>query len=625
MRIISKTYVLIGILVAVALFNLFILYNTQSTTANESYSIIRAGDLKTKVETIASLAGSIAGGNDNDRKSLQNEISDFNNILDILKNGGSIRDQGLTPIPESIVSEYEVVKKNWESYKSEASTIERVAIYNQDTLSAVDYVLQKNTEIVLTIDSLIRDLTELDRDYNRHKEIAKDLEEDAKIVQQDTLLISIGRENNTRQSLHDARLSFDVGIRKLTQSPLDDLDLSETRFKVEELASIPRENSKSLDQLDLLWESVSLRIKTLEKKSLYSDEFNQSFVSLNKQRKSLLNSIDKMLDMWNEDRINRRNQGQVITQIIIGIDITIFIGVLLIIQKSLSPLEKITGALSRIKEGVYGEKINYKSNDEIGELATTFNIMSDTIKTKEEEAKKIDIAKDEFLAMITHELKTPLVPIQGYADMLLGGHLGSLTDKQRERIEIIKTSSSSLVQLISDLLDVQKLELGQLRMVKEVTPIYDTISKSMQVLQTDADENKIRMSNEVNPNIMILHDSSRISQVLTNLIKNSLKAVAPNVGVVKISSSEDAKEVRIIVSDNGTGIPLEKQGKLFTKFYQADATLTREKGGSGLGLSICKGVIEAHGGKITLESTSNVGTSVSFTLPKIMHDEKTPV
>ena len=101
---------------------------------------------------------------------------------------------------------------------------------------------------------------------------------------------------------------------------------------------------------------------------------------------------------------------------------------------------------------MYGQKITYSGDDEVGQLAANFNIMSETIKEKEEEARKTDIAKDEFLAMITHELKTPLVPIQGYSDILLSEHLGKLTVKQKERINIIKSSSEALLSIISDLI-----------------------------------------------------------------------------------------------------------------------------------------------------------------------------
>jgi len=615
MKIISKTYLLVGVLIGVAFFNLFVLYDAQVSVSNESYSIIRAGDLKAKVETIAGLAGSIANGKETDRTQLEKEIKEFDSVLTTLKNGGTIRGQTIAAIPDSVLSNYEDVNKIWNSYRMDALEIQATSIYNKDVVSAVNYVLEKNTELILTADSLTRDLEILSRDYNRHKEIALELRETAKKIGQNALLVSLGQEDEAKQNLHKSRTIFDAGMRKLLQLPLDGLDLSGTNIKSENLAPIPRESSKSLDELDLLWEAVGLRIKTIETKSLYSDELDNPVSRINNQRQSLMDSIDAMLDMWNSDRIERRNQGQMITQAVIGVDIAIFVIVLYTIRRSLNPLERITDALSRIREGAYGEKIDYSAKDEIGELAASFNTMSETIRIKEEEAKKMDIAKDEFLAMITHELKTPLVPIRGYADILLSGHLGEMSEKQKERISIIKSSAASLLQLISDLLDVQKLELGQLKMKKENIDIYDTVAKSIQTLQPQAEEEKISIVNEIGKNI-IPHDSDRIIQVLTNLIKNSLKAVKPETGVIRLSSEETTDELKISVSDNGSGIPYDRQSRLFTKFYQADASLTREKGGSGLGLSICKGIVEAHGGKINLQSTPNSGTTVTFSLPK---------
>ncbi|MEW6043931.1 MAG: HAMP domain-containing sensor histidine kinase [Thermoproteota archaeon] len=618
MKIISKTYLLIGVLISVAVFNLFALYNTQVMTVGESYSILRAGDLKAKVETIASLATSIASGSESDRSVLEKEIKEFDTILETLQSGGTVRGQMITPIPDELVSEYDVVKKFWGAYKAEATQIQVSSIYDNEVVTALNYVLEKNTEMTLVTDSLVRELEVLDRNYNRHKEIAAELHETAKSVGQNALLISIGQDtDDTKENLRKARITFDAGLRKLLSIPLDDLDLTGLDIRDETLTPIPRENSRALDELDLLWEAVELRVKTLETKSLYSDEFTKSFSSLNMQRQSLLESIDSLLDMWNENRLERRNESQLVTQSIIGADIAIFVVVLYIIRKSLLPLDRITKALARVKEGIYGEKIEYAAQDEIGELASSFNTMTETIMLKEEEAKKTDIAKDEFLAMITHELKTPLVPIQGYADILLSGHLGNLTDKQRERIGIIKSSAASLLQLISDLLDVQKLELGQLKMKKLTTAIHDTVSKSIQTLLPQIEEEGITVENKVEQGLQVPHDAERINQVLTNLIKNSLKAVKPNSGKITISSEEDQNEVRISVTDNGVGIPYEKQPKIFTKFYQVDASLTREKGGSGLGLSICKGIIEAHGGKISLKSTPGSGTTVTFSLPKV--------
>ncbi len=322
-----------------------------------------------------------------------------------------------------------------------------------------------------------------------------------------------------------------------------------------------------------------------------------------------------MLDSWNDELNQGRSQEQRIIQIVSGVDIAIFLVIIIVIRRSLNPLKLITQGLSQVKEGVYGEKIDYSAKDEVGELAESFNIMSDTIKQKTEEVEKTSKSKDEFLAMITHELKTPLVPIQGYSDILLSEHLGKVNPEQKERLSIIKSSAASLSGLISDLLDTQKLDLGELKMTKTDASIKNTIENAVKSLELQIDEKEVKISIK-SPNVTVLHDSERIAQVLTNLIKNSLTAVKSKTGIITIGVQDSPSEVIINVKDNGTGIPLGKQKDLFKKFYQVDATLTRERGGSGLGLAICKGIVENHGGKIWVKSAPNVGATFSFSIPK---------
>ena len=323
--------------------------------------------------------------------------------------------------------------------------------------------------------------------------------------------------------------------------------------------------------------------------------------------------------LYQDERAGIFGQGsdqQTIIQVLLAVDIATFFLVPVVIRQSLSPLETINKALSRVKEGMYGEKIKYASEDEIGELVTSFNIMSDTIKEKEEQAKKTDIAKDEFLAMITHELKTPLVPIQGYSDILLNEHLGKLTPEQKERLSIIKSSSETLLGIISDLLDVQKLEIGQLRMKKEDSDIKDSILKSVNALAPQAEMKEIKLTANAK-NCVIYHDSERIKQVLTNLIKNAMIAVEPKKGEIEVNMQENPSEVKISVKDNGMGIPQDKQKDLFKKFYQVDTTLTRERGGSGLGLAISKGIIDNHDGQIFVESEEGNGAKFTLIIPKL--------
>ena len=613
-----------AILIVAAVINLTLLYQSEQTDNSQSHSIIKTGDLKVQTESISGLAVSVANGNMEDKDNLDKEIENTNSVLTMLKNGGTIKGQTIQKIPSSITSDYNKVVTSWNTYREKALNVEKTSVFDKEATNAMNYVLQKNSDLILTTNSLSKELSDLGRDYNRHKEIGNELENSAKEIGQLTLLISIGEEENAQEKLKKERIAFEVGLRKLLGISTKELDVESIGQEHEELIQIPRENSNKLRKLDPLWEALQPKIGILEERALLSPNFNSAKNEMNIEKVILFSDIDNLLNSWNTQMAKEGNQEQSIIQILLIIDIAIFFLVLYVIRQSLLPLRLITDALSEIKEGAYGEKIKYTKADEVGKLASTFNIMSDTIKEKEEQAKKTEIAKDEFLAMITHELKTPLVPIQGYADILLSEHLGKLTDKQKERISIIKSSSETLLALISDLLDAQKLELGQLKIRKENANIKDTVTNTVKLFLPQAQKNKIEIISNVQ-DLSIEHDPERIKQVITNLIKNSLTAVEPGKGKIEISMKDLPQEIQISVKDNGIGIPIDKQSNLFKKFYQVDATLTRERGGSGLGLSICKGIMENHGGAITVKSTPNQETIFTFTLPKKEGSGKSPI
>ena len=545
MKIIQKTYLLVGILIAAAAVNLILLYQSGQESTDESYTIIRVADLKVKVETFDSLANSIANGFEADREILKEKTNEFQSVLNILKGGGEIRGQSIVVIPTILLGEFREVENSWNKVRDSLDQIQVQAVSNFEAKDAVNYILGKNGEMALSTDSVIKEVETLGRDFNRHEEITRELHELSKSIGQDALLISIGADVEIRGKLQEERIMFEAGIRKLLQIPTDDLDLESIGQIPEELAPIPRENSSALRQLDPLWEAVQLRIKILEENSLHTEEFDVAFSSFKTQKVILTSSLDTLIDSWNEELLAGSSQRSIIVQTLLVVDIAIFFLVIVVVRQSLNPLKIISTGMSRVKEGVYGEKINYKVDDEIGQLVNTFNIMSDTIKQKTEEAKETDIAKDEFLSMITHELKTPLVPIQGYVDMLLGEHLGPLTEKQKDRLKIIKTSAESLLRIISDLLDAQKLELGKLVVKKEKQNIKNTIDIAVQALQPRATENKITVKQHLDKEILVPHDRERITQVLTNLLKNALDVVNPDTGVIEIFVEDSDKEIKI--------------------------------------------------------------------------------
>jgi len=614
-KLISKTYLLVSVLIFAAGINLFLFYQDSHTETDQSYSIIKIADAKVGSEAIASFAISVANGNTQDKESLDKNIQNVENIIESIKTGGMVDGQVTEKVPNTLVLEYQDLSTSWGNYKDSIRKVEKITVFDQEASNAISYILKKNNELILSTNDLNKEIQDLDRDYSRHQEIAIDLLECSKVIGQQTLLISIGEDVNSQETLKEKKLQFEIGIRKLLQISTLDLDVESVGEKHEELIPLPREKSNSLRQLDPLWESMQTKISILEERALLSPEFNSAKEEMISNKELFYTDIDIVLQSWSDDIIEHKSGELIIVQVILVIDIGIFLTVLIMIRKSLHPFEAITQAISKMREGVYGETIQYTGTDEVGQLVENFNMMSNTIKEKEEEAKKTDIAKDEFLAMITHELKTPLVPIQGYADILLSEHLGKLTVKQKERINIIKSSSETLLSIISDLLDAQKLELGQLRMVKINSGIKDTVEKGIEPLKLEAESNNIEIITN-GENISIEHDPERISQVISNLIKNSIASIHPNKGKIEINIEDSPNQIKINVKDNGIGIPKDKQKDLFKKFYQVDATLTRESGGSGLGLAICKGIIENHFGEISVNSETNQGATFSFTLPK---------
>ncbi|MDE1844194.1 MAG: HAMP domain-containing protein [Thaumarchaeota archaeon] len=624
MKLTQKTYFLLAVIIGVSAVNFYLLIFTSQQNQDILHSISYASDLKVIVERIGGTANSIASGNEGDRATMAQQISDFDTTYARLGVGGNIGGLNVVAVPPELTPAYENVGDAWAPYKEDAEKIKKETIFDSKVKDGLTYVLSKNGELISLANGIENDLSPLDRNYNKHKIIALEMISLAKDIGEKTLLYSIGEGGNVTSSLKKDRILFDADLKKLEGLPLNDPEYAAYGITPETLPEIPRQNSDSIRQIDPLWESVNAKLVYIESNTLLSKDFGSALSKLNSQRNVLLNVTSNFVNQWNGIIDSQLHDKVLIVQLFVIADIVVFVVVILLIRKSLSPLETLTKAISRIKEGVYGEKIAYTSKDEIGELAETFNAMSLTIQKKEEETKKIEIAKDEFLAMVTHELKTPLVPIQGYSDILLGEHLGPLNATQKERLKIISSSATTLLQLISDLLDAQKLELGQLRIKKEKNNLKETVEKAILGMQPQAIADDISLSYTPKKDVYAFYDDDRIKQVLTNLIKNSLKATSPKTGKVEVKLEEKDHEAMVSVTDNGRGIPPDAKDKIFKKFYQADTTSTREKGGSGLGLSICKGIVEAHGGTIWMQSELSKGTTFSFTVPKV-ETNRTPI
>lgn len=243
-------------------------------------------------------------------------------------------------------------------------------------------------------------------------------------------------------------------------------------------------------------------------------------------------------------------------------------------------------------------------------------LQAEQTDAKEESEKLKGIAKDEFSAMITHELNTPLVPILGYCKMLKTLMLGRIEPEQLEAIEIIEKNAKRLEMLISDIMDVRKLDLNKLRFT------IDDLSMDKFFSNIDSDYKKILDGKKcqfvIHPcdeSLVIKTDKSRLRQVFDNLISNSIKFVPENNGKIEVGCIKGNKDLVFYVKDNGVGISQEKQKELFQKFYQIDTSERRPIGGTGLGLAISKGIVDKLGGTISVESDGKTETTFYVRLP----------
>ena len=232
------------------------------------------------------------------------------------------------------------------------------------------------------------------------------------------------------------------------------------------------------------------------------------------------------------------------------------------------------------------------------------------------EREKIDKLKEEFLSVVTHELKSPLTPIIGFSQALSKPQmLGELNEKQQEAVKIILSNATRLKKLIVDLLDAHKLEIGKMRFSFQEFNLADLMQSLKTAFNLVSKEKNIELEFRFEQDVLLNSDRDRLEQVITNLIYNSIDFVPKDSGQIKVSAEKLGQEIKFSVKDNGIGIPKEKQRELFGKFYQADTSQTRKHGGTGLGLSICKGIVENLGGTINVESEEGKGSNFYFVIP----------
>ena len=318
--------------------------------------------------------------------------------------------------------------------------------------------------------------------------------------------------------------------------------------------------------------------------------------------------IEPALNPADEDFLQAVNLSIFITAAAVGL-VALILGSMLFRQIT-SPLRAVSQAAEAIAAGQLDRRVEAKTADEIGRLAQSFNRMAESLA-------QADVQRRNMVADIAHELRTPLTVVQGSLEAMLDG----VYDLNPENIASIHQQTALLSRLVADLRDLALAEAGQLRLDWQSVDLEAVIAQASNALQSQALEKGVTFKVELPQGLpRIRGDGQRLQQVLFNLLSNALRHT-PTGGTV--TTAVEVKEDRVVirVQDTGSGIPAEDLPHVFERFYRVDRSRARSTGGSGLGLTIAKRIVEAHGGQIWAQSWLGAGSTFAFSLPLVDRGE----
>jgi signal transduction histidine kinase len=278
------------------------------------------------------------------------------------------------------------------------------------------------------------------------------------------------------------------------------------------------------------------------------------------------------------------------------------------------PLEELVDAAGRLAGGDRSARVDVGGLSETATLGAAFNEMAAELEQEASQRDRLDRLKDEFVLTASHELRSPLTSVQGFAELLMLER-DSLTPKQVETVEIILDNCRHLVRLLNDLLDLARSDAGRLGISPKPTPVAPLIEDSVRTMRAQTDGAGQILSEQIEPGLpQVYAEGDRIRQILVNLLTNAHE-YSPEGASIEVTARVAGADVEIAVTDNGPGIPESQLDHIFERFVRGDAGLTQRVGGTGLGLAISKSLVELHGGRLAVESTPGVGSTFSFRLP----------
>ncbi len=312
-----------------------------------------------------------------------------------------------------------------------------------------------------------------------------------------------------------------------------------------------------------------------------------------------------------------------------GVMILLFTGMILIAwvyQSILKPLGQLQKATEEIKNGNLDFAMEIDGDDEIGQICQDFEEMRIRLKESTEEKIQYDEESRELLRNLSHDLKTPVTAIKGYAEGILDG-VASSPEKLDKYIRTIYNKANDMDRLVDELTFYTKIDTNRIPYAFSKINVADYFADCVEEVGLDLDANNIELGyfNYVDEDVVIIADAEQLKRVINNIISNSVKYLDKKKGIINIRIKDVGDFIQVEIEDNGRGISPRDLPNIFDRFYRTDASRNSSKGGSGIGLSIVRKIIEDHGGKIWATSKEGIGTEIHFVLRKyqevIYHEE----
>jgi signal transduction histidine kinase len=280
------------------------------------------------------------------------------------------------------------------------------------------------------------------------------------------------------------------------------------------------------------------------------------------------------------------------------------------------PLEDLVAGSERLAAGDLDARVEVGGLSETASLGRAFNEMAAELQRRAGERDQLERMKDEFVLTASHELRSPLTSVQGFAELLMIER-DDLTPEQAETVEVILDNSRHLVRLLNDLLDLARSDAGQLTIEPESTEVETLVEDAERAMRSRIEARGQALSEEIEAGLpAVSADRDRIRQVMVNLLTNA-NEYCPEGAEIRVKATRVDAEVEIAVIDDGPGIPKDQLDRIFERFSRGDAGLTQRVGGTGLGLAISKSLVELHGGTISAHSRPGGGSTFGFRLPAV--------